>query len=149
MKAGRKTVALVVLAATAIATAQNYHLDWFTVDGGGGTTTGGVYSVTGTIGQPDAGMTLRGGDYSLEGGFWGVIAAVKAPDRKWLSIARTATNSVIISWPSPSSGWTLHENSDLKPVSWSEVLTTPNDDGTTKSVTIAPPGAKRFYRLQK
>jgi hypothetical protein len=29
-------------------------LDWFTIDGGGGTSTGGVYAVSGTIGQPDA-----------------------------------------------------------------------------------------------
>ena len=140
---------MVVLAAAVFASAQNYTLDWFSVDGGGGTSTGGVYSVTGTIGQPDAGATMKGGNYSLEGGFWGVIAAVQAPDRPWLSIARTATNGVIISWPSPSSGWTLHENADLSTVSWSEVLTTPNDDGTTKSVTVAPPVGTRFYCLKK
>ena len=35
--------------------AQNFSLDWWTMDGGGGTSTGGVYSVTGTVGQPDAG----------------------------------------------------------------------------------------------
>jgi hypothetical protein len=28
--------------------AQPYTLDWFTIDGGGGTSTGGVYSVSGT-----------------------------------------------------------------------------------------------------
>ena len=31
---------------------QPYTLDWFTLDGGGGTSTGGVYSVRVTIGQP-------------------------------------------------------------------------------------------------
>jgi hypothetical protein len=34
--------------------AQNFSIDWFTIDGGGGTSTGGLYSVIGTIGQPDA-----------------------------------------------------------------------------------------------
>ena len=29
--------------------AQSYSIDWFTIDGGGGTSTGGVYSVSGTI----------------------------------------------------------------------------------------------------
>jgi hypothetical protein len=127
----------------------NFTLDWFSVDGGGGISTGGVYTVSGTIGQPDAGTTMTGGNYSLEGGFWGLIAAIQSPGRPWLTITRTATNSVIISWPSPSTGWTLWLNTNLNTVNWSEVLTTPNDDGTTKSVTVAPPLGNRFYRLEK
>jgi hypothetical protein len=40
-----------------------YALDWWTVDGGGGASTGGVYSVTGTMGQPDMPLPVhrRGG----------------------------------------------------------------------------------------
>ena len=48
------------------------------MDGGGGTSTGGGYTVTGTIGQPDAG-TMGGGTFSLNGGFWGIIAAIQTP----------------------------------------------------------------------
>ena len=40
--------------------AQTYALDWSTIDGGGGTSTGGVYAVSGTIGQPDAGRMSGG-----------------------------------------------------------------------------------------
>jgi hypothetical protein len=48
-----------------------YTLDWWTVDGGGATfSTGGSYSLGGTIGQPDAGSST-GGSYTLAGGFWG------------------------------------------------------------------------------
>ena len=48
-----------------------YDLSWWTVDAGGHTfSTGGGYSLGGTIGQPDAGA-LTGGDYTLGGGFWG------------------------------------------------------------------------------
>ena len=57
------------LAAPMVAQAQ-YAIDWFTIDGGGGTSTGGAYSVRGTIGQLDAGA-MSGGNYSLAGGFWG------------------------------------------------------------------------------
>jgi hypothetical protein len=32
-----------------------FDLSWSTMDGGGGTSTGGAYAVSGTIGQPDAG----------------------------------------------------------------------------------------------
>ena len=37
------------------AAAQSYSIDWHTIDGGRGTSTGGVYAVSGTIGQHDAG----------------------------------------------------------------------------------------------
>lgn len=41
-----------------------------TVDSGGGTSTGGDYALSGTIGQADAGE-MSGGDYAVSGGFWG------------------------------------------------------------------------------
>jgi hypothetical protein len=52
-------------------TAQSYTISWWTVDGGGGTSTNGGYSLSGTIGQPDAGPVLTNGGYTLAGGFWG------------------------------------------------------------------------------
>ena len=52
------------------AVADDYRIDWYTVDGGGVMgSTGGGYGVSGTIGQPDAG-TLSGGNFILVGGFW-------------------------------------------------------------------------------
>jgi hypothetical protein len=47
-----------------------YTLNPWTVDGGGGTSTGGLFGLSGTAGQPDAG-SLTGGIYTLVGGFWG------------------------------------------------------------------------------
>src|SRR5256884_9286743 len=88
--------------------AQNYSIDWFTIDGGGGTSTGGVYSVSGTIGQPDAGH-MSGGNYTLDGGFWGVFA-VQVPGSPLLRIVRSVTNTVVIAWPAPSTGFNLQQN---------------------------------------
>jgi len=49
----------------------DYDIPWWTVDGGGvAISSGGSYSLGGTIGQPDAGL-MSGGSYTLEGGFWG------------------------------------------------------------------------------
>ena len=67
-------VASVVLArGTAPVVAQSgggFDLTWNTIDGGGATfNTGGSYSLSGSIGQPDAGG-LSGGSYTLTGGFW-------------------------------------------------------------------------------
>ena len=46
------------------------ELSWFTLDGGGITTSaGGTLSLGGTIGQPDAGLLSSGG-LTLAGGFW-------------------------------------------------------------------------------
>lgn len=58
--------------APAMASIQVMELGWFTVDGGGGHSINGDYSVTGTIGQPDAG-SMSGGRYTLVGGFWGGV----------------------------------------------------------------------------
>ena len=47
-----------------------YAIGWSTIDGGGvSESAGGVYTLGGTIGQPDAG-SLAGGNYALRGGFW-------------------------------------------------------------------------------
>jgi hypothetical protein len=126
-----------------------YSIDWLSVDGGGGTSSGGGYSLAGTIGQPDAGVTMTGCGYSIDGGFWGMTAAIQTPSAPCLTIARTPPNGFIISWPSPSSGWALWQNTDLNTANWSEVLATPADDGTTKSVTVTPAQGNRFYRLKK
>src|SRR5437868_10950980 len=91
------------------AVSQSYSLDWFTIDGGGGTSTGGVYSVSGTIGQPDAGQ-MSGGTYTLDGGFWGIIAAVPVPGAPTLRVVRTTTNTVVLAWPAPSTGFALQQN---------------------------------------
>src|SRR5437016_8913595 len=84
--------------------AQTYLIDWFTIDGGGGTSTGGVYSVSGTIGQPDAGATMSGGNYSLSGGCWSLFA-IQSPGSPLLTITLTTTNTALVSWPFPSTGF--------------------------------------------
>lgn len=49
---------------------QALNAAWHTVDGGGGVSAGGVYVLSGTMAQPDAGPPLLSGTYRLEGGFW-------------------------------------------------------------------------------
>ena len=128
--------------------AQSYSIDWFTIEGGGGTSTGGVYAVTGTIGQPDAGAVLSGGNYTLQGGFWS-IQAVHIPGAPLLSIARTTTSTIAVLWPSPSTGWTLQQNTNsIASVNWSNAPGTIQDNGTTKTLIVNPPMGNRFYRLK-
>lgn len=48
---------------------DEYDLSWFTIDGGGGQSTAGDYTLVGTVGQLDTAGS-GGGSYWLEGGFW-------------------------------------------------------------------------------
>jgi hypothetical protein len=129
------------------ASAQTYSIDWFTIDGGGGTSTGGVYSVSGTIGQPDAGH-MSGGNFTIDGGFWGIIGAIQSPGSPLLRVLFTSTNTVIVAWPAPSTGFSLQQNSDLNSTVWSAVTNTVNVVGSENQIVVAPPAGNRFYRLK-
>ncbi|HXJ72420.1 MAG TPA: hypothetical protein VNM37_06190, partial [Candidatus Dormibacteraeota bacterium] len=127
-----------------------FSIDWFTIDGGGGTSTGGVYSVSGTIGQPDAGLTMSGGNFSLTGGFWSLLSTVQTPGAPLLSISLTSSNTALVSWPSASAGFNLQQNTNsISTANWSGVPTTPTDNGTIKYIIVNPPTGTRFYRLSR
>ena len=63
------TGAVMILALAPSAIAQDFAIDWHTVDGGGGFSAGGAFELEGTIGQHDAGF-MTGGNFELTGGFW-------------------------------------------------------------------------------
>jgi hypothetical protein len=133
------------------ASAQPYSIDWSTIDGGGGTSTGGVYSVTGTIGQPDAGA-MSGGNYTLQGGFWGIIAAVQTAGAPWLTITLNSQLSTInLSWPSPADGWTLEYATVLTSGTgqWTQIPPPYQTNVTNLYFTEPQPAGNRFYRLHK
>ena len=49
---------------------NGYEIAWYTIDGGGAQDlSGGTYSLSGTVGQFDAG-SQGGGTYTLNGGYW-------------------------------------------------------------------------------
>jgi hypothetical protein len=138
------------LAATAHA--QSYSVDWFTVDGGGGTSTGGVYSVSGTVGQPDAGR-ISGGNYSLDGGFWGIVAAIQTPGAPYLFVSNSG-GVVIVSWLNPAEGFVLDQTPALASppatISWSQISTTTYQTNVTHIyITVPAPAGNKFYRLRR
>lgn len=50
-------------------TGADYTLPWLTIDGGGGTSQGGRYRLSLTMGQPDTAV-MDSGRYTFSGGFW-------------------------------------------------------------------------------
>ena len=126
--------------------AADFTIDCWTVKGGGGASTNGTYAVTGTIGQPDAGQ-MSGGSYTLRGGFRGLVAAAQTTGAPTLAIQKTTTNTIVISWASPSNGFSLEQSDDLRASAWAPPAETVADNGTKKFIIINPPGRSRFYRL--
>jgi len=132
-------------------TFAQYSIDWSTIDGGGGTSTGGVYSVSGTIGQPDAG-TMSGGNYSVDGVFWSLITAVQPPGAPLLSVRRADGNSVLVCWPYPSDGYGLLWSINLNTTNWLAATNVPVRVGDEWQASVSlPPGIRsfQFYRLKK
>jgi len=121
-----------------------YSIDWWTVDGGGGTSTGGAYSVSGTLGQPDAGLTMTGGVYSLTGGFWALPIAVQTPGAPALAIVPHMPGFAVISWSPSSPGFVLQENLSLSTTNW-----TYSPSGATNPVIVPANLPAKFYRLHK
>lgn len=127
--------------------AQSYSIDWFTLDGGGGTSTGGVYAVSGTIGQPDAGHLVEG-NFSIDSGFWGIVAAVQTPGAPFLSITRSNAFA-IVSWPDTAAGFRLENNSDLALTNgWATAPQVRSTNGGQIFVTVPTTTGNNFYRLK-
>src|SRR5215472_1443887 len=147
MKCAIVTLVGLVLCGAA-AQAQNFAIDWYSIDGGGGTSTGGVFSVTGTFGQADAGH-MSGGNITLEGGFWAIIATVQTPGGPALRMVPTSTNTLVVAWPSDSAGFSLQENSlPGNAAGWTSVTNTPVVVGSENQVIIPTPAGSRFFRLK-
>jgi hypothetical protein len=123
--------------------AQGYKIDWFTIDGGGGTSTGGAYSLSGTIGQPDAG-TLSGGGFVLSGGFWPGALELEQLGVPTLHIVRSGS-SAVISWEPNTPGFVLQEVGTVPSANWN-FSGSGNQNPTTVSATT---NRTRFYRLIK
>jgi hypothetical protein len=140
-----KTLCIIgALLAVTVAHAQQYSINWSKISGGGGTSTGGVYSVSGTIGQPDASGAMSGGNYSVTGGFWSLIQVVQTPGAPLLFIIYSG-NQAIVSWDPSVTGWTLQTNNNLSTGTWANYLGAVNNN----SVTNTPPTGTVFFRLKQ
>jgi hypothetical protein len=142
----KKWILLFGLLVPASSHAQTYAITWYKVAGGGGTSSGGTYQVSGTAGQQDASSAMTGGTYFLTGGFWSIIDLLQIPGPPELTITQSG-DSVIISWPDTGS-YVLQQNSNLAATGdWiTSPYTVSTSDGTN-SITITPPTGDLFFRL--
>lgn len=129
---------------------QDVSLDWSSVATGGTISSPG-YTLSGTIGQPTI-ARVHSRDFTIDGGYWSIFAAVQEPGAPFLSVRLTETNTVVVSWPITWPGFLLLENHDLNTTNWSEVMIQPievavGDDRLDKQVIVPKPVGNRFYRL--
>lgn len=66
-----------------------------------------------------------------------------------LAVAFTSTNTVVVWWPSPSTGFALQQKDDLNAPLWGTPSETVQDNGIFKFIVVNPPSHDRFYRLFK
>jgi hypothetical protein len=126
------------------ANGQGYTVDWYTVDGGGGTSANGLYTVTGTIGQPDAGA-MTDGYYRVDSGFWSLIAPGAPLGAPVLTITLAGGN-VIVEWPVEFSGFGLQGNGVLGTANWVYLTNAPTEADGRWQIAL-PATGKQFYRL--
>jgi hypothetical protein len=82
------------------------------------------------------------------GSLAGPVTFEVVSDLPRLTITRS-NNVVIVSWPSPSTGFSLQQNNQLNTTNWVTPTETVNDTGTIKFITVDHPVGSRFYRLFK
>ena len=94
---------------------------------------------------------MSGGNFTLEGGFWGVIAALQTPGAPLLSVVRTATNTVVVAWPLPATGWVLEQTPTVNgsPPPWTPVPAAQYQTNATHCfISVLSPAGNHFYRLR-
>lgn len=129
--------------------AQTFTVSPSVIAGGGGTSTGGVFRVSGTIGQSAAG-NLAGGSFAIQGGFWGSAEAIQTPGAPFLKVVRAGGNYVL-TWADTGAGFALEVATALQTLNtvWGNSGASPTLANGTNTVTIAAQPGKFFYRLRK
>ena len=96
-------------------------------------------------------MYVQDDSYQDSGGIangWSLTFNLLTPPQPTLSVTRSNA-AVVISWPSPSTGWALQENTNsVSSADWND-RPYPQDNGTIKYIIVNPPAGNRFYRLKK
>lgn len=118
-----------------------YRLESFTIDGGGGTSRGGDFVLSGTSGQPDAGPHLVGGTFIVDGGFWPTTVEWIALGGPTLGIS-LRDSSIRITWTPASNGFVLQEAVNLSAGAWVDVA-----GGGVSPVVVPATDGPKFFRM--
>jgi uncharacterized delta-60 repeat protein len=109
----------------------------------------GADSTVYSIALQSDGKVLIGGDFiTVNGVLRSHVARLYADSAPSLNITRSNA-FVIVSWPSPSTGFVLQQNTDLKTTNWTTASEIVTDNGMIRFITVSQAPGNRFYRLFK
>jgi hypothetical protein len=129
---------------------------------GGGICNGGIYGSVGTATVENwsriSGNTIDDVQNSgtlyldssseidiLDGNQATIVQGTSAPSPR---IFPTRSNTVVVSWPYPSTGWSLQQNSDLTTTNWVAPTNAVANDGTNNFIIAQPSAGKLYFRLK-
>ena len=145
-----RLIPTITVAALSLAVAAHgqFSIPWFAMDGGGGTSAGGTFTLSGTVGQPEAAPMLAGGAFTLEPGFWSSVTVQQMPGAPTLKIQLVANGLAVISWPATVAGFVLEETAAAGlPYGWTNTLQPVVDTATEHTVTV-PANGNKCFRLK-
>ena len=73
---------------------------------------------------------------------------MQTPGAPLLRIVLTSTNTVLVAWPAPATGFSLQQSDALSAPAWVNVTNSPVVVGAENQVIITPSPRNRFYRLK-
>lgn len=138
---------LLVAVAGGTARAASRLADW-TMDSGGGRSTGAVFAVTGSVGQV-AGGQARSVSFQVTGGYLGLIAVVPTAGAPALRlVSASPAQGVVVSWPTAgSTGFRLQRTSDLSRPRWTDVSVAARVVGEEQQVRLPWEAGHHYFRL--
>jgi hypothetical protein len=77
-----------------------------------------------------------------------VVAILGSTPGPRLKIVATATNTVVLTWPAPSTGYTQEQSPLLEATNWTKVTELPVSNAGQNQVVMPITGEKRFFRLR-
>jgi hypothetical protein len=132
--------------------AGGFAVDQGSFTGGGGSGSGGRFSVAGSV-QPMAPPTLRSSTYTISGGFWSAATLVQTPGAPALTVKREDNSGLLaFSWAATADGYAFEESPTLTGpvIPWTAVSPQGlQTNGITISISIPVQPGTRFFRLRK
>ncbi len=136
--------------------AQQFSVTGHVAAGGGGTSQGSGFAITGTIGQADAAPRLQNGCWSVDPGFWGAYATINTPGAPVLRVRLTSFSTVRVSFTPGCGDWVLQWaatlNTEPPATAWaddppSELV--PVGDELVRDFHMPSWGPRLFFRLRQ
>ena len=123
---------------------QAYSIESYVIAGGVGSSSGGGFSLSGTVAEPSAGSVLTGGAYTLRGGFWPGIILSAEGEIPQLFI-QLSGESVTLSWTPATAGFVLEQSGDVLSDAWLPAPT-PSSSGASPAFSPARCGGTTARR---